>query len=322
MAIKRVAGASLVCELPMSSSHRGSPCPTDIDRKGVEMLTEVPPEAEAGKPALLGRCQCGIVRYRVEDAFVYASNCNCSNCRAATGSAFKPFAGIEREKLGSSDGGDRLLIVGDDGLNDTRCGACGSLLFSVVRDGEYVHVALGSLVDEPSMRPTKHIFVGSKAPWFEITDDLPQFEEHATQLSAEEAAARSLTKVSAISLFVEDLQEAKSFYRDVFDVDVVFEDDTSVCVKFGRLFVNLLLISAAQEQVEPGAVASRDSGSRFQLSIWVDDVDAVCALLEKRGVKLLTGPTDRVWSMRTATFTDPDGHSWELAQELSRSEDS
>ena len=64
--------------------------------------------------------------------------------------------------------------------HDTRCGACGSLLYSVVRDGAYVHVALGSLVDAPSIRPTKHIFVGSKAPWFEITDDLPQFEEHAT----------------------------------------------------------------------------------------------------------------------------------------------
>jgi hypothetical protein len=50
----------------------------------------------------------------------------------------------------------------------------------VVRDGAYVHVAMGSLVDAPGIRPTKHIFVGSKAPWFEITDDLPQFQEHAT----------------------------------------------------------------------------------------------------------------------------------------------
>jgi hypothetical protein len=49
----------------------------------------------------------------------------------------------------------------------------------VVRDGEYVHVAMGSLVDAPGIRPTHHIFVGSKAPWFQITDDLPQFEEYA-----------------------------------------------------------------------------------------------------------------------------------------------
>jgi hypothetical protein len=126
-----------------------------------------------------GGCWCGRVRYRVEDAFLYASNCHCSRCRAATGSAFKPFAGIEREKLELTEGADALLVHGDDALNDTRCASCGSLLFSVVRDGEYVHVALGSLVDAPAIRPTKHIFVGSKAPWFEITDDLPQFEEHA-----------------------------------------------------------------------------------------------------------------------------------------------
>jgi hypothetical protein len=127
-----------------------------------------------------GGCECGAVRYRVVNEFLYASNCHCARCRAATGSAFKPFAGIERDKLELLSGADTLLINGDDDLNDTRCAKCGSLLYSVVRDGEYVHVALGSLVDEPGMRPTKHIFVGSKAPWFEITDDLPQFEEHAS----------------------------------------------------------------------------------------------------------------------------------------------
>jgi hypothetical protein len=112
------------------------------------------------------------------DAFLYAANCHCSRCRAATGSAFKPFAGIERGKLEVTDGTDNLLVYGDDHLNDTRCGVCGSLLFSVVREGEYVHVALGSLVDAPSIRPTEHIFVGSKAPWFEITDELPQAQEY------------------------------------------------------------------------------------------------------------------------------------------------
>ncbi len=127
-----------------------------------------------------GKCECGVVRFEVADEFRYAMNCHCSACRAATGSAFKAFAGIEREKLRITDGSDRLMVFGEDDLNNTRCGACGSLLFSVVRDGAYVHVALGSLVDEPSIRPTKHIFVGSKAPWFEITDDLPQFDEYPT----------------------------------------------------------------------------------------------------------------------------------------------
>ena len=127
---------------------------------------------------LVGQCECGAVRYRVADAFLYAANCHCSRCRAATGTAFKAFAGIEREKLELTEGSDNLLIHGEDVLNDTRCATCGSLLFSVVREGAYVHVAMGSLVDTPGIRPTEHIFVGSKAPWFEITDDLPQNEEY------------------------------------------------------------------------------------------------------------------------------------------------
>jgi hypothetical protein len=130
-----------------------------------------------GEQMLAGKCECGAVRYQVPDAFLYAANCHCSRCRAATGSAFKAFAGIERRKVEITDGGDTLLVVGEEDSNDTRCGLCGSLLFSVVRDGAYVHIAMGSLVDAPSIRPTEHIFVGSKAPWFEITDDLPQNEE-------------------------------------------------------------------------------------------------------------------------------------------------
>jgi hypothetical protein len=146
-------------------------------REGSAMSADVPFGRDEGEALLAGKCECGAVRYQVADAFLYAANCHCSRCRAATGSAFKSFAGIEREKLQLTEGGDVLLVVGDEQLNDTRCARCGSLLFSVVRDGAYVHVAMGSLVDAPSIRPSEHIFVGSKAPWFEISDDLPQFEE-------------------------------------------------------------------------------------------------------------------------------------------------
>ena len=132
-------------------------------------------------------------------------------------------------------------------------------------------------------------------------------------------ARESLSHVSAISLFVEDPQAAKSFYEAVFGVEVVFEDETSACVKFDQLFVNLLVNSSAAHQVEPAPVAGPDTGSRFQLSIWVEDVDAASAALEERGVELLTGPVDREWGMRVATFTDPDGHSWELAQQIEAS---
>ena len=126
---------------------------------------------------LNGKCLCGSVHYEVEDQFRYSLNCHCSNCRRATGSAFKPFAGIERGRLKITDGADRLLIFGEKSGHDAHCGKCGSLLYSLVRDATFVHVTLGTLVDSPSIRPSAHIFVGSKAPWHTITDDLPQYEE-------------------------------------------------------------------------------------------------------------------------------------------------
>ena len=89
---------------------------------------------------------------------------------------FKPFGGIAREQLRVLKGADTLLIWGDADGNHTRCGVCGSLLFSVV--GERVHVAYGSLRDEPTLKPRAHIFVGSKAPWEKILDDLPQHDEY------------------------------------------------------------------------------------------------------------------------------------------------
>jgi hypothetical protein len=128
---------------------------------------------------LAGRCLCGAVEYSVADEFRYAGNCHCSNCRRTTGSAFKPFAGIEHQKLIVAKGHDHLLVFGEEGGNDTHCRLCGSLVYSVVREGRYVHIAMGTLVDAPMIRPNKHIFVGSKAPWFTITDDLPQYDEHA-----------------------------------------------------------------------------------------------------------------------------------------------
>src|SRR6478752_6264090 len=98
------------------------------------------PEKPSGR-SLAGKCLCGSVHYAVADEFVYAANCHCSNCRASTGSAFKPFAGIEREKLTVTQGADDLLVWGEPDANHTRCATCGSLLYSVVRDGKWVHVA-------------------------------------------------------------------------------------------------------------------------------------------------------------------------------------
>ena len=139
-------------------------------------------QASSPRP-LAGKCYCGAVHYQVADAFRYALICHCSNCRRTTGSAFKPFAGIERPGLEVTRGDDQLLIYGQapEKAHDAHCRICGSLLYSLVRDGQYVHVTMGTLVDAPSIRPSAHIFVGSKAPWFAITDDLPQYEGHVVK---------------------------------------------------------------------------------------------------------------------------------------------
>jgi hypothetical protein len=127
--------------------------------------------------SLAGKCLCGAVHYAVADEFLYALNCHCSNCRRATGGAFKPFAGIERDKLRVTKGEDKLMIFGDSKTHNARCKTCGSFLYSKI--GDRAHITMGTLLDEPTLRPTAHIFVGSKAPWFTITDDLPQHDEFA-----------------------------------------------------------------------------------------------------------------------------------------------
>jgi catechol 2,3-dioxygenase-like lactoylglutathione lyase family enzyme len=126
----------------------------------------------------------------------------------------------------------------------------------------------------------------------------------------------SLKSVGAITLFVESPKRSKAFYESVFELTPIYEDDDSAAFKFENAIVNLLATRAAGDLIDPGAVAGPGAGSSFQLTIWVDDADAACAELATRGVKLLNGPLDRDWGMRTASFTDPDGHIWEIAQEL------
>ena len=120
-------------------------------------------------------------------------------------------------------------------------------------------------------------------------------------------------RISAITLFVEDLQAARQFYAEVFGLPVKFEDDNSAVFDFGNTIINLLKTTAALELIKPATVATREAGSRLQLTIEVDDVDAICAELSARGVELLNGPMDRPWGVRTASFQDPGGHIWEIA---------
>jgi lactoylglutathione lyase len=129
----------------------------------------------------------------------------------------------------------------------------------------------------------------------------------------EEPAGTWASGIGAITMFVEDLAATRAFYREVFALPVFFEGDTSVVFRIGTTLVNLLQVEQAPELVAPAPVGSPGDGVRYQLTVNVPDVDATCEVLLARGVRLLNGPMDRPWGIRTASFRDPSGHIWEVA---------
>jgi catechol 2,3-dioxygenase-like lactoylglutathione lyase family enzyme len=122
--------------------------------------------------------------------------------------------------------------------------------------------------------------------------------------------------IQAITLFVADLAAAKRFYADVFELKVVYEDSDAVTLQLGPTLINALVDRNGPELIEPARVASADAGARAMYTIQVADVDATAGQLESRGVSLLNGPIDRPWGVRTAAFSDPAGHIWEIAAPL------
>ena len=117
-----------------------------------------------------------------------------------------------------------------------------------------------------------------------------------------------------MTLFVEDLAATKQFYREVFGLPVHYEDDASAVFNFGNTLINLLKAEEGIGLIAPAVVASPDAGARIQFTITVEDVDATCDEIRRRGVELLNGPIDRPWGIRTAAFRDPGGHIWEIAE--------
>ena len=126
----------------------------------------------------------------------------------------------------------------------------------------------------------------------------------------------SLKSVGAITMFIDDTQRSKAFYEQVFGAKAVYEDDNAVAFEFENMVVNMLRVPAAHELIAPAPVGEADAPRRFQLTIGVQDTEAVCVQLAARGVELLNGPMDREWGLRTAAFTDPDGHIWEVAAKI------
>ncbi len=126
----------------------------------------------------------------------------------------------------------------------------------------------------------------------------------------------ALRDVGAITLFCDDLDASQSFYGEALGWRLLFADENSAAFDAGNTIVNLLREDQAGDLIAPATVAPRAAGARMQLSIFTDDADAACAALRAAGITIASGPMDRPWGMRTATFHDPSGHVWEIAQEI------
>lgn len=122
--------------------------------------------------------------------------------------------------------------------------------------------------------------------------------------------------ITAITLFVEDLPAARAFYQNVFGLPIAFEDPVSAVFNFKETMINLLDISEAPGLVNPAAVGTPTGGARMVFTLDVENVDARCQELTALGVRLINGPMDRPWGIRTASFADPAGNIWEIAHSL------
>jgi catechol 2,3-dioxygenase-like lactoylglutathione lyase family enzyme len=121
-------------------------------------------------------------------------------------------------------------------------------------------------------------------------------------------------QINAMTLVVGDLERAKTFYREVFGLGPLDEEEDLAIFRFKNMFIALRKDPAHEPPGREVLALARDGLGQF--SIWVDDVDAVRAELDDHGVTLISGPTDRDWGMRTITFADPDGYIWQIAQDL------
>lgn len=122
--------------------------------------------------------------------------------------------------------------------------------------------------------------------------------------------------IAAITLFTEDVARAKAFYRQVFGLEPLYDEDGAATFQLANTLLFLTRSQRAPEMIAPVAVGAPGNGPRHVFAIIVADVDAVCEELIGKGVTLINGPADRSWGMRTANFQDPDGYVWEIAQDI------
>lgn len=128
-----------------------------------------------------GSCLCGGVKFEINGKLGRSSHCHCSMCRKAHGAAFASYAAARKEDFKVTAGAGLISRYRSSLWTErTFCSRCGSTLQYISnKEPNVVDIALGVLDDDPGIRVPHHIFVASKAPWFEITDGLPQYPESA-----------------------------------------------------------------------------------------------------------------------------------------------
>jgi len=126
---------------------------------------------------LKATCLCGQVRIEIRDEFLLAGYCHCSECQKFSGSASSAWARIERSKVRFVEGEDLIRLYHKNATGRVGfCGNCGSSLFNGQQNGPFINIRLGVLDDEPSVRPSIHVFCESSAPWADIEGPLPRFD--------------------------------------------------------------------------------------------------------------------------------------------------
>ena len=128
---------------------------------------------------LTGKCLCEGIAYEIDGELGTIVNCHCSKCRRWHGTAFRTRCTIEKKNFKWIRGEELLSkYYSSENTIKTFCKICGSSLISLYDDRpDYVGIPIGGLEQDPGKRPEMHIFVGSKSPWYDIIDDLPQHKE-------------------------------------------------------------------------------------------------------------------------------------------------
>ena len=125
-----------------------------------------------------GSCLCGQVAYQLDGGIQLINNCHCSMCRKAHGAAFGSFMHADLDGFRWVRGEELITnYSSSDGNSRAFCSRCGSNLPVLEEADNEVNIPAGTLDDDPGIRPVVHIFTASKAPWYEITDDIEQFVE-------------------------------------------------------------------------------------------------------------------------------------------------